>query len=154
VITADLIAPGPQTLPALEKILPNVDYFMPSMEEAMEIAGTTTPEETASFYLNLGASNCIFKWGANGSWLATPEQQKRIPAFAVDVVDTTGCGDSYCAGFAAALANGMDLETACRFGTATSGLVATGLGSDAGVADFAATRTAMETLPELTEGEG
>jgi sugar/nucleoside kinase (ribokinase family) len=72
-----------------------------------------------------------------------------VPAFKVPVVDTTGCGDSYCGGFIAGLAMGYDLEQACRLGTAASALVATGLGSDAGVKDLAHTLSfiaAAETL--------
>lgn len=149
VVTCDFIAPGPQTLDALKLVLPHVKYFMPSMDEAAEIAGTVTPEDTAKFYLDLGPEACIFKWGAKGSLLATRSGLTRIPAFSVAVVDTTGCGDSYCAGFIAGLARGFDLEKACRFGTAVSALVATGLGSDAGVQGFDETVKAMETLPVL-----
>ena len=149
VITTDFIAPGEQTLDLLKLILPYVDYFMPSMDEAMEVAGTTTPEDTAEFYLNLGVDTCLFKWGANGSLIATSDMQKHIPAFKVAVVDTTGCGDSYCAGFTAGLSKGFDLEKAALFATATSALVATGLGSDAGVVNFEETLKAMETLEIL-----
>jgi sugar/nucleoside kinase (ribokinase family) len=149
VTTCDFIAPSPRTLPALKLLLPHVSYFMPSLEEASEVAGTSTPEETARFYLDLGAGSCVFKWGAKGSLLATSSGVSRIPAFSVEVVDTTGCGDSYCAGFIAALARGFDLERACRFGTAVSALVATGLGSDAGVKNFDDTEKLMETLPVL-----
>jgi len=84
----------------------------------------------------LGAGTCIFKWGAKGSYVSTPDQAFRIPAYRVDVSDTTGCGDSYCGGFIAGLAMGYDLEAACRLGSAVAGLVATGLGSDAGVVDL------------------
>jgi sugar/nucleoside kinase (ribokinase family) len=126
-----------------------VDYFMPSLEESMEVAGTRTPEDTAKYFLDCGAGACIFKWGAKGSLLAAKGSLTRIPAFKVNVVDTTGCGDSYCAGFIAGLAKGWDVEKACRFATAVSALVATGLGSDAGVMDFASTVKAMESLPVL-----
>ncbi len=142
-ITCDFIAPLPQTLDALKKVLPHVDYFMPSMEEAMEVAGTRTPEDTASYFLDAGAGACIFKWGKRGSLFANHDGTTRIPAFEVNALDTTGCGDAYCAGFAAALARGWDMEDACRFATATSALVATGLGSDAGVVGFEETVAAM-----------
>jgi len=149
VVTCDFIAPGPQTMPALKLVLPHVKYFMPSLDEAQEIAGTSTPEDTARFYLDLGPQACVFKWGAKGSLLATRDSLTRIPAFAVSVVDTTGCGDSYCAGFIAGLARGFDVVKACRFGTAVSALVATGLGSDAGVTGFDDTVKLMESLPVL-----
>lgn len=149
VVTSDFIAPMPETLDALKRVMPHVDYFMPSLDEAMEVAGTQTPEETASFFLDLGAGACIFKMGAEGSMLVDKERRIRIPTFAVDAYDTTGCGDAYCAGFIAALANGRNVENACRFASATAALVATGLGSDAGVVDFARTEEAMNTLPLL-----
>ncbi len=142
-ITCDFIAPNEGTLNAIKAVLPYVDYFMPSIDEAMEIAGTATAEETGEFFINLGAGACIFKMGAEGSMFYSKEKTFKIPAFDVEVVDTTGCGDSYCAGFAAGLARGMSVEDACRFGTATASLVATGLGSDAGVVDFDGTKELM-----------
>ncbi len=149
IVTCDFIAPQPGTLDALKSVMPHVDYFMPSLEESMEIAGTKTPDDTAKFFLGCGAGACIFKWGAKGSLLATKTGQLRIPAFKIGVVDTTGCGDSYCAGFIAGLGRGWDVEKSCRFATAVSALVATGLGSDAGVVDFTGTEKAMESLPLL-----
>ena len=70
-----------------------------------------------------------------------------MPAFAVAVSDTSGCGDSYTAGFIAGLHRGWDLEECARFATATSALVATGLGSNANLKIFDATLEAMRTLP-------
>lgn len=151
IITSDFIAPSPRTLEFLKLIMPYIDYFMPSFEEAMEVAGTKSPEETARYFTNLGAGACILKMGARGSLLVTGEKQIAIPAFAVNACDTTGCGDAYCAGFIAALARGRDIETACRFASATAALVATGLGSDAGVIDFAETEKAMNTLSPLSQ---
>lgn len=152
--TFDLIAPNENTLNLLKELLPSVDYFMPSMEEAEFIAEsgglkTQSPSELAQFYMDLGATACIFKWGAKGSFIKTPDAQMRVPAFEVSVSDTTGCGDSYCGGFIAGLAMGYDLEQACRLGTATSGLVATALGSDAGVVDLATTQAFMASTKVL-----
>ena len=81
--------------------------------------------------------------------MATQGQGERIPAFRVDVTDTTGCGDAYCAGFIAGLNKGWDMPQACRMGMAASGLVATGLGSDAGIVDFAQTAALIETAEIL-----
>ena len=149
VVTSDFISPMPETMDALKLVMPHIDYFMPSIDEAMEVAGTKTAEETARFFMDLGAGACIFKMGAQGSMLAHRNGQVRIPAYAVDAYDTTGCGDAYCAGFIAALSRGEDAESACRFASATAALVATGLGSDAGVIDFDQTLKAMETLPVI-----
>lgn len=155
VTTFDLIAPNESTVELLKELLPHVDYFMPSMEEAEYIASTGTdsslssPADLAAFFMDMGATSCIFKWGENGSYVKTPDKELRIPAFEVKVSDTTGCGDSYCGGFIAGLSMGYDLEQACRLGTATSGLVATGLGSDAGVVDLQTTLEFMNSARVL-----
>ena len=136
-VSLDLIAPNDKTMDLLVDLLPNVDYFMPSMEEAVFLTGKEDPATIAQIFLGMGAKACILKWGERGSYVHTTDSQFRIPAFKVHVSDTTGCGDSYCGGFIAGLAMGRDLRGACELGTATSGLVATGLGSDAGVVNLA-----------------
>ncbi len=148
-VTCDLIAPSMGTLDALKAALPHVDYFMPSLEEAAQISEREEPADVARFFMDLGAKACVFKWGSRGSYLATKDGHRRIPAFKVDVVDTTGCGDSYCAGFIAGLHRGWPIDEACRLASATAGLVATGLGTDAGVVNAEQTIAAMKTLPIL-----
>ena len=146
----DLIAPNENTMDLLKPLLPHVDYFMPSMEEAEFLSGYKEPGDIAKYFLDLGAGACILKWGNMGSFVATRDSVFRMPAFKVAVSDTTGCGDSFCGGFIAGLSMGWDIEKACRLGTATSGLVATGLGSDAGVKNLDETLTFMQTA-ELLE---
>ena len=145
----DLIAPNETTVELLKPLLPSVDYFMPSMEEAAFLSGLDEPADIAAFFRDLGAGCCIFKWGEKGSFVANADGQQRVPAYRVAVADTTGCGDSYCGGFLTGLSLGWDLEKACRLGTAASGLVATGLGSDAGVVDLETTLRFMETAETL-----
>jgi sugar/nucleoside kinase (ribokinase family) len=69
----------------------------------------------------------------------------RVPAFRAPIVDSTGCGDAYCAGFIVALSMGWDLEKAGRLGSAAGALVIQGLGSDAGIVDLERTLEFMET---------
>jgi sugar/nucleoside kinase (ribokinase family) len=146
-VTCDLIAPGEATRAALESALPHVDYFMPTLEEALEISGAETPLAAAAFFRACGVRTCIFKCGAEGSLLVRESNALTIPAYRVDVVDTTGCGDAYAAGFAAGLGRGFDEEKACRFASAVAALVATGLGSDAGAASAEEALRAMQELP-------
>jgi sugar/nucleoside kinase (ribokinase family) len=62
-------------------------------------------------------------------------------------VDTTSCGDSYCAGFIAARDKGLPLIEACRFATATAALVAQGLGTLGKLESFEATLAFMRHAP-------
>jgi sugar/nucleoside kinase (ribokinase family) len=65
------------------------------------------------------------------------EGVSRVPAFDVEVVDTTGCGDAFSAGFLRGLSLGRDRAAAAALGCAAAGLVAGGLGSDHGDFDLA-----------------
>ena len=149
VTTFDLIGPEADTVDKLRKLLPHVDYFMPSMEEAEQMSGLSDPSDIGQFFMDIGAGICVFKWGPNGSFVKSADMELRVPAFKVRVSDTTGCGDSFCGGFVVGLSMGYDLEEACRLGTAASGLVATGLGSDAGVIDLETTLEFMNAAETI-----
>jgi sugar/nucleoside kinase (ribokinase family) len=147
--TFDLIAPSETTLSLMTDLLPSVDYFMPSLEEAAFLSGRADPADAAAFFMDRGAGACIFKMGDKGSYARTRDGAFRTPAFKVAVVDTTGCGDAYCGGFVVGLVEGLGLEAACRLGAAAAALVATGLGSDAGVADRAQVEAFMAKAERL-----
>ena len=61
--TFDLIAPNEQTMSLLDDLLPHVDFFMPSMEEAQFLSGESDPARIARVFMEKGAGACIFKWG-------------------------------------------------------------------------------------------
>jgi sugar/nucleoside kinase (ribokinase family) len=88
--------------------------------------------------------------GPDGALVVDRDRAHAIPAFEVEVVDTTGCGDAFSAGFLRGLSLGRNRSQAAALGCATAALVAAGLGSDYG--DFglqAADETARGT-PTLT----
>lgn len=135
--TFDLIAATPETIRDVEPLLPFIDYFMPSIEEARDMSGRDAPAECAAFYLDKGATCCVFTLGAEGAYYAHRDGTRlQVPAYAIEVVDTTGCGDAFDAGFIAALHRAMDPEEAMFFAQAAAALVAGGLGSDAGITTF------------------
>jgi sugar/nucleoside kinase (ribokinase family) len=118
---------------------------MPSIEEAKDMSGQGTAEDCAKFYLDHGATCCVFTLGGDGAFYAHKDGTRmKSPAYDIQVVDTTGCGDAFDAGFIAALHHKMDTETALRFAQASAGLVATGLGSDAGIVSFEQTLETMK----------
>lgn len=142
--TFDLIATNAETIRIVEPLLPFIDYFMPSVEEARDLAGRDDARDCARFFLDRGVPHVVLTMGGEGSLIATRDGFIEIPAFPLAVVDTTGCGDAYDAGFIAALNQDWDLETCGRFATAAASLVATGLGSDAGIQSFEHTLEVME----------
>ncbi|MBN9019274.1 MAG: sugar kinase [Rhizobiales bacterium] len=147
-VTFDLIGVSEKTLPVIQPLFPFIDYFMPSVEEAMVLSGQTNAEDAGRFFLDRGITHCVFTLGGDGvCFIDADGSIVRQPAFAVDVVDTTGCGDAFNAGFIAGLHHGMDRQTTLRFAQAAAALVATGLGSDAGIVSFDATREFMNTAP-------
>jgi len=143
-VTFDLIAATAETAAIVLPLLPHIDYFMPSIEEARDMSGRTTPADCAAFFLDKGAKTCVFTLGGEGAYYAAADGTRlEVPAYDIHVVDTTGCGDAFDAGFIAGLSHGMDPEERVRFAQAVAGLVASGLGSDAGVESFEQARRKM-----------
>lgn len=131
-VTMDLLSNLADLVTGAASFLPHVDYFLPNEEQALLMTGATDPAEAAARLLAHGLSGVLITLGAAGSLVATATETVELPAVPVEVVDTTGCGDAYCAGFIAGLVEGVPVETAARWGTAAAAAVATGLGSDAG----------------------
>ncbi|RBM17176.1 sugar kinase [Prauserella sp. PE36] len=149
ITTLDLIPTGDATdLDALLPALPHVDYVFPSYEDALSLAGTDDGAEAARFFLDAGAGCVVITMGGDGACLtARGRGELRRPAYDVDVVDTTGCGDAFAAGFITGLVEGASEESALELGLACGSLVATGLGSDAGLTDRAALTRFMAATP-------
>jgi sugar/nucleoside kinase (ribokinase family) len=145
-VTFDLLGASEKTLPLIRPLFPYIDYFMPSVEEAFLISGQKTVEDAGRFFADLGVKHCVFTMGGDGvCFMDAGQTCLKLPAFEIDVVDTTGCGDAFNAGFIAGLHHKMDTETAMRFAQASAALVATGLGSDAGIVSFEGTWDFMKT---------
>jgi sugar/nucleoside kinase (ribokinase family) len=79
----------------------------------------------------------------------TADATTAVPAFAVDVVDTTGCGDAFSAGFLRGIGLGRPLREAAVLGCAAAALVAQGLGSDHGAFDLASADAFAAAAPVL-----
>ncbi len=146
IVTFDLIAANAETAAIVKPLLPYIDYFMPSIEEAKDMSGQGNAADCAKFYLDHGAKCCVFTLGGDGAYYAHNDGSHiTSPAYEIEVVDTTGCGDAFDAGYITAIHHKMDVETSLRFAQATAGLVATGLGSDAGIQSFEHTLHCMKT---------
>lgn len=107
------------------------DFVTPNESEAEGITGIkveTLPdaERAADVLLEKGVGAAIITLGEKGALFRDRERSLHIPAFrAGPVVETTGAGDAFNGGFAAALARGEDAVDAVRFGSATAGISVT-----------------------------
>ena len=148
VTTADVFAASGNDMAAVGSILPYVDYFMPSVDEAEALTGLRDREELARFFLDRGVRCCVLTLGEEGAYYHHADGTRfTMPAFDIDVRCTCGCGDAFDGGFAVALCRGMDPQSAVRFAQAASALNATGLGSQAGIESFEATLAFAERTP-------
>lgn len=109
-ILLDSAAAPRVTQSALKRFLPYVDYFIPSYEEARLITGRKTPESIAASLRSSGAQHVVgVKLGAQGCYLSDGCHSGYVKARRVKkVVDATGAGDAFVAGFLAGTLKGMD----------------------------------------------
>ena len=144
----DILSEGsPKLLAILKPCLPLVDWFMPNADQACKLTDSHTPEEAASRLLALGVGGVVLTMGGDGSLLATARERMHLAAHEITVVDTSGCGDAYCAGFIRALRLGWTPSECMKLGNAAAALVAQGLGSDAGIRDLDDTIRFMREKP-------
>ena len=107
------------------------DYVTPNESEAtlltgIEVVDVDSARKAADVLLSKGVGSVLITLGGNGSLLHTRQKSLHIPVFSVGkVVDTTGAGDAFNGGFAAALARGATPEEAARYGSATAGISVT-----------------------------
>jgi sugar/nucleoside kinase (ribokinase family) len=136
--TCDILADGwPELLDMLAPAMEHVDWLMPNEEQALALTGVSgDPLDAARALLDRGVGAVAMTRGASGSAIVTASGVESVPAFEVDVVDTTGCGDAFVAGFIRGLSLGREPRDAAVVGAAAASLVATGLGSDAGEFDL------------------
>lgn len=116
----------------LRGCLPNVDYFMPSFKEARAVTGAEDPVRMARILMDEGVRNVIIKLGSEGCYFKNSQKEFFVPAHDVQVLDTTGAGDSFVAGYLAGLANGWDDVYSCRFANALAGNCVGHLGATTG----------------------
>lgn len=136
ITTMDLLGPARDvTLERLRPILNLIDHAMPNRAQVAGLTGHSAPAAGAAALRELGIGTVHVTLGGDGSLVCDESGATHVPAVAVDVVDTTGSGDGYSAGvIAGTLLGWTPVQSAC-LGVAVGGLVASGLGSDAGLRD-------------------
>lgn len=141
--SVDILAPGdPDLLAWIADALPHTDHLLPNDEQVRGFTGESDLGGGARALVAAGAGAVAVTQGARGALVVTaaePDRVVEVPAVALgegELVDTTGCGDAFSAGYLRGLSLGRDPVAAARLGCATASFVARGLGSDAGAYDL------------------
>ena len=132
------------------RLIGQADILKISDDEAEVLFGTRDPERAAALVHSAGPTVVTVTLGANGAYLSSPTFKGASPARAVQVVDTTGAGDGFCAGLLSVIAPqlGDDLRLASL--PAETLLLALQRGNRVGGAVVAALG-ATPGLPRLSE---
>jgi ribokinase len=96
-------------------------------------------KEGAKRFLELGAEIVVVKLGKQGCYITDGKESHMISAYSVEVVDTTGAGDAFNAGFIYGLLNNKDLFECGRLGNFVASQCVSKIG----------TRTGLPRLAEL-----
>ena len=152
VTSADILAPGEQAAQIVDWIGPafeHLDYLLPNDEQALALGGADELDAACRALLDRGVGCVAATCGAEGAVVTSGEGVERVPAFAIDVADTTGCGDAFSAGFLRGLSLGRERHEAAVLGCAAAALVAQGLGSDHGDFDLEAADAFAAATPTV-----
>ncbi|MFF8191106.1 carbohydrate kinase family protein [Streptomyces bobili] len=139
VTSVDLLAPGVLgSFEQIEAALPHIDHLLPNEDQVLGFSGEPDLAAGVRKLREAGVGVVAVTRGADGALVVSADGSETVPAFAVDVVDTTGCGDAFSAGYLRGVALGRAPAGAAVLGCAAAALVAQGLGSDHGDFDLTA----------------
>lgn len=118
---------------ALEPLIKKTFVLMPSAKELELLTGTADYEEGAKALLRKGVEIVAVKLGGKGCYVTNKKEGCLIEAFKVKVVDTTGAGDAFCAGFLYGLISGKDLYKCGKLGNFVASRCITKMGARFGL---------------------
>lgn len=110
-------------------ILRYVDVLFLGEREASALVGTKKPEKAAKDLLKFGPKIVALKLGRKGCFILTEMERVRSPAFPIKVVDTTGAGDAFDAGFLTGVIGEWGLKKTARFANAVGAISTTKIGA-------------------------
>lgn len=121
-----------------EALLRCVDVLIVNEGELASLAGEGGGLGDAATQLALlaeryGIAQLIVTLGAEGAMAWQAGALLRQPPFAIEVVDTTGAGDTFCGALVAAMARGQDLQTCLREASAAGALACTRMGAQSSI---------------------
>ena len=118
---------------AVEPILRRTYVLMPNAIEIGLLTGKLDYCKAADLMVGQGVKIVAVKLGANGCYVTDGHERHLIEALNVKVVDTTGAGDAFCAGFLYGLINEKSLEECGRLGNLVASRCIMQMGARAGL---------------------
>jgi len=124
--------------------LPLIDYMVPSLSEARAITGHEEPADIAYSLIEMGVGTVAIKMGVDGCLVMGADgQPHQFPAYEVNVVDATGAGDAFAAGFIAGVYLDWPLEQTAALANAAGALCVTAMGAQGGLRSLEGTLSFM-----------
>jgi len=132
--------------PLPEALLAAVDILIVNEGELAVVAGHQG--SVAECLSRLQVRTVVVTLGAQGCIARQQGQHFLQASFAIDPVDTTGAGDTFCGALAAALSQGQTLNDALRYASAAGALACTRMGAQSSVPEAAEVRSFMASQPD------
>lgn len=116
-----------------ETLMQRVDHLVASEKFARQVSGASDPRRALDALAPF-APVVVITLGERGLlWKTADGNRGELPAIPVNAIDTTGAGDSFHGGYAAALAEGLDWPSTLRFASAVAALCCTRVGARLGI---------------------
>jgi sugar/nucleoside kinase (ribokinase family) len=130
----DVVTPGPADyLSHLERLLPQVDVFLPNNHEAQLITGESDPVQQAERFRKLGVGTVVITLGGEGALLVNDKVRLRAGVYPMPFVDGSGGGDAFAAGYIDGLLRGLDAEGCLQMASAVGASCVRAVGTTTGV---------------------
>jgi len=118
---------------AIEPIIQKTYVLMPNSVELEQLTGESDYCKGADFMIGRGAKIVAVKLGSAGCYVTDGRERLRIEPFKVKVVDTTGAGDAFCAGFLYGLISNSSLSECGRLANFVASRCVTKMGAREGL---------------------
>jgi ribokinase len=127
----------------LAPIIERTFAFMPNNRELQLLTGKSNYRDGAKILLEMGVQVVAVKLGSRGCYVTDGKESHLVRAFKVKVVDTTGAGDAFSAGFLFGLTSRRSFDICGRIGNFLASRCITKVGARAG----------LPTVEELEEND-
>lgn len=117
----------------LDTVLPYTDVFLPNNDEAEMLTGEVDPRRQAAALREKGVRTVVITLGGAGLLFSEGDRVWRATHFPSEVIDQTGAGDAFCAGFISGMVRGLDLIGCVQYGSALGASCVRSIGCYEGV---------------------